>query len=137
MVPSTAFAGVKDLRERRGIKMVWRADQGYVPLVERLSDDHCGPFDSDTCGNDASNRENTQKLKEEKLASPFILRLHWRTSRTHPPRWVGCYRLDLRRLLEGGYMYRDPDGSPRLKIQHDGGEFYIRRRVSGPSVRLG
>jgi len=106
-------------------------------LVERLSDDRYGPFDSDICGNDASNRENTQKLKEEKLASPFILRLRWRTSGAHPPRWVGCYRLDLRRLLEGGYMYRDPDGSPRLKIQHDGGEFYIRRRVRGPAVRLG
>ncbi len=106
-------------------------------LVERLPDACSGPFDSDICGNDASNRENTQRVKEEKLARPFVLRLHWRTSRDLSPRQVGCYRLNLRGLLEGGYMYRDPDGSPRLKIQHDGGEFYIRRRVRGPAVRLG
>jgi hypothetical protein len=106
-------------------------------LVERLSDDHYGPFDSDICGNDESNRENSQKLKDQKLGSPFILRLHWKKSKAHLPRWVGCYRLNLRGLLDGGYMYRDPDGAPRLKIQHDGGAFYIRRTVKGPAVRLG
>jgi len=33
-------------------------------------------------------------------------------------------------------MGLDPDGSPRLKIQHDGDAFFIRRRKDGPAIEL-
>lgn len=106
-------------------------------LVKRLSDDTVGAqLDSDICGNDASNRENSQKLPAERLLRPFILRVSWKTHTKAQVRFRGCYQLDLKGLLDGGYIYRDPDDSLRLKIQHDGGELFIRRTREGPMIRL-
>jgi hypothetical protein len=107
-----------------------------IALVERLPDDFPGPFDSDICGNDASSRESSQSLSKGKLATPFVLRLHWKRTGKDSKRLIGCYRLDLSGLLACGCMYCDPDGSLRLKIQHDGGDYWIRRTRNGPSRRL-
>ena len=104
--------------------------------AEKLPDGFPGPFDSNICGNDASNRENSQRLNRAVLGRPFLLRVRWKSGRGGEEKLVGCYRLDLGRLLAGGYIYTDPDGSPRLKIQHDGGDFWIRRTRHGPSWRL-
>jgi hypothetical protein len=60
----------------------------------------------------------------------------WKTSAKEQARFRGCYRLDLKGLLDGGYLKRDPDGSLRLKIQHEGGDLFIRRTKQGPMVRL-
>lgn len=106
-------------------------------LANRLPDDFAGMIHSNITGNDQSARENSQQISATRLHAPFVLRLCWKKTASSKARVIGTFQLNLQALLSGDYIYLDPSGKLRLKIQHDGGEFFIRRRKDCPAVRLG
>ncbi|GEM_PF-774906 len=73
--------------------------------------------------------------------SPFYLRLLWRTSGEAQVYPVGIFKINLRGLLEAGYVNYDPvkdSTSPniRLRIVHSEARFFIQSDKKGPRLLM-
>ena len=73
--------------------------------------------------------------------SPLYLDLDWRQTAKDTAQHVGIFRLDMRELLEGGYIRHTPIGTKGddvlLRIvRSDTGEFFVQTNNSGPSYPL-
>jgi hypothetical protein len=54
------------------------------------------------------------------------------------PSFVGCYRLDLERLLKEDLIRVEGPGTVRLRFFHDhDGKVYLQRRLDAPRYLLG
>lgn len=70
--------------------------------------------------------------------SPMDLRLTWKPHTGAQPSLVGCFRLDLIRLLRDGFIREERDrGGVRLKFVRDGDSIYIRVRQGAPAAFVG
>lgn len=72
--------------------------------------------------------------------SPLIVKLDWRASAKSPIRPIGVFRLDLRSLLEGGYIRLERAMDPReVRIRFyraPDGFIYLQARNDSPRVRV-
>ena len=71
--------------------------------------------------------------------SPLLLELLWRPNATAQVSRVGLFRLNLEKLLAGGYIRRDPVDSihgndVRVRFVQANGRFYIQTRSGEPRV---
>lgn len=67
--------------------------------------------------------------------SPLYLELLWRAGKQTPVGRIGLFKLDLRRLLDGGYLRTESAGTNllRLRIKHArNGKFYIQIKDGSP-----
>jgi hypothetical protein len=90
----------------------------------------------DWTGNDESGRQHHNPVPLSN--SPRDVRLHWKTSKNAQPRFIGCYRLDLHKLLTEGYVRKDTAPTHvRLRFFHseDGG-IHIQVRRDSPALLL-
>lgn len=70
--------------------------------------------------------------------SPLVLAVSWRPSSARPARSVGCFRLDLRRLLDGDFVRTEGRGKVRLRFFHAGDAgVYVQRRLNTPRYLVG
>ena len=71
---------------------------------------------------------------------PVFIKLDWRESASHPAKAVGIYRLDLRRLLDGGYIRLEREDRPsevRVRIVHEpSGTFVLQVGRDMPRLEL-
>ena len=87
-------------------------------------------------GNDASARQHHGVVALE--ASPLILSLSWRSEVGAPAKFVGCYHLDLKRLLKEDLIRVEGAGEVRVRFYHDhDGKIYLQRRLDAPRFLLG
>lgn len=73
--------------------------------------------------------------------APVFLDLSWRPSKDDPETPVGLFRLDLRRLLQGGFIRHEPDGvaSGRARVRvvmRTDDTFALQVRTGAPSYPL-
>ncbi|MGH9896809.1 MAG: hypothetical protein ACREA0_33380 [bacterium] len=73
--------------------------------------------------------------------SPLYLALSWKETAADPEQPVGVFRLDLRGLLEAGYIRHDPVGSSgddvRLRVvRRADGTFWIQAKDAGPALEM-
>ena len=88
-------------------------------------------------GNDRSQRNHNGAVPLSE--DPLEIILRWKKSPEHPARPVGCFRLNLRALLEAGYIRADNKlGHVRLRFFHDhDGSIYIEVRPGRPRLLIG
>jgi hypothetical protein len=89
-------------------------------------------------GNDESDRNHngTVHLSE----SPLRLRLSWKKSPKDSAHLIGIFDLDLRRLLEAGYIHLEPksENEVRLRFYHGWDNMiYIQVNLKAPGLPLG
>lgn len=77
----------------------------------------------------------SKAIMSEKLNAPYVQELWWRLNKNTTPRLVGKFRLNLRRLIEEGYVSSTANGI-RMKIFHDSDGFSIRMNQTGPRVLI-
>lgn len=67
------------------------------------------------------------------------LRLNWRISKAHSPMFIGCYRLNLQKLLLGGFVRQDTKaGHVRVRLVHANDDgIYIQANKVSPRHFLG
>jgi len=88
-------------------------------------------------GNDEKGR-NTHHGAVPVGESPLDIRLEWCRSSNAPSRLIGCYRLDLERLLAAGYVREDSKPAHiRLRFAHLSGGIYIQTRDGAPALSAG
>jgi hypothetical protein len=103
---------------------------------ERLGTHTLEKTDRTWIGNDdsARNQHGVIRLAE----SPVTLRLSWRPSAMRPSVIVGCFRLDLRRLLANGLVRIERAGSVRVRFVHDEhGTVYLQVKRGEPQLEVG
>ncbi len=105
-------------------------------ICERLTGD-CGKGDLNWVGNDASERNQSGVVRGNAIS--VVLRLCWRASEDSPESFIGCYRLNLPGLEEGGFIRKESkSGKYRVRIVHKSdNDLYVQLNDAGPRIRLG
>jgi len=119
------------------------SDEGYPPihmshLVRKVVGAEPYLVRRDWTGNDESRRNHVGVVYLSE--SPLRLRLSWKEGRNSSVHLIGVFDLDLIRLLEGGYVRREPgtrDGV-RLRFLHGSDDvIYIQVNNSGSALPVG
>ena len=104
--------------------------------VEMLSQASVARANRRWTGNDASARQHHGVVAL--TSSPLVLSLSWRSEAGAPAKFVGCYRLDLERLLKEELIRVERAGEVRVRFYHDyDGKVYLQRRLGTPRFLLG
>jgi hypothetical protein len=131
------FAAVAEIGGAGGLSTTESAPATRM-LVSRVDCDEVGPGQREWVINDANHRHfhGVVRLSE----SPLALRLSWRATPESPEVLLGCFRLDLTRLLEDGYarLERDEDRSEiRLRFYRgDNGVVFVQTHSDAPALPI-
>ena len=122
--------------DNSGVPSSERHTNGSALLIEKT--DSCQMIGRDELrtgfldwtGNDESGRQHHNPVPLRN--SPRDVRLHWKRSKNAQPKLIGCYRLDLHKLLTEGYVRKDrtpthvrlgffhsEDGGIRIQVRRD------------------
>ena len=107
-------------------------------LVRRLQNSDVSEIDRDWTGNDESARHHHGRVSLS--ASPLKLRLSWKHSPKDSSHLIGIYELDLRRLLDAGYVRVEPktENEIRLRFYHGHDNLiYIQVNSNEPGLPIG
>lgn len=92
----------------------------------------------ETNGNSNSNGMNSKSIPETKGLSDYYMILNWHSGNPNTAQHIGCFKLDLKNLLLGHFIKKDPDGSYRLIIRClQDGHIAIQSDLSSPKIVLG
>ena len=107
-----------------------------VPGLEQLAPTLAVQRDRSWTGNDTSGRAHHGVIPL--ASSPLELSLSWRESAQHPSKLVGCFRLDLHRLLADGVIRSEDAKFVRVRFFHDlDGGVYLQTKRDAPRVLVG
>jgi hypothetical protein len=107
-------------------------------LVRRVQNSDVSEIRRDWTGNDESARNHYGRV--DLSESPLKLRLSWKQSPKDSAHLIGIYELDLRRLLDGGYVRVEPkkENEIRLRFYHGYDNLiYIQVNSSEPGLPIG
>ncbi len=105
-------------------------------FVERTSEARMTGKHRNWTGNDQNARchHGRVRLSED----PLYLRLHWKTSPTASPRFVGSFEIKLRKLLVNEYIRDEGGGFVRLRFYHGHDDvIYVKQRLDWPGIPVG
>ena len=111
---------------------------GMTHFVRRLQNSDVSEIDRDWTGNDESarNHHNRVSLNE----SPLKLRLSWKRTPKDSSHLIGIYELDLRRLLEAGFVRVEPKTGNEIRLRFYHGHdnlIYIQVNSNEPGLPIG
>ena len=87
-------------------------------------------------GNDESARNHNCKVGRNE--NPLVMHLSWRANGETPAKFVGCYRINMPRLVREGYALPEGTNEARLRFYHDSdGVVYIGRGQKFPRIPVG
>jgi hypothetical protein len=107
-------------------------------LVRRVPNEEASDIRRDWTGNDESDRNHNGRIRLSE--SPLSLRLYWKKSPKDSARLVGIFDLDLRRLLQAGYIRFEPksENEIRLRFYHGWDNvIYIQVNLKEPGLPIG
>jgi len=107
-------------------------------LVHRIQDSDASEIRRDWTGNDESARNHHGRVSLSE--SPLKLRLSWKHSPIDSAYLIGIYELDLRRLLDAGYVRVEPktENEIRLRFYHGYDNLiYIQVNSNEPGLPIG
>ncbi len=106
-------------------------------LFERFqNEEELGPGARHWTGNDENGNHHHSPIRLNQKT--LDIHLQWKAADGAPAAEVGCFRLNLPRLLECGYIRKEGADQIRLRFVHDDdGCVYIQTRNDGPRLLMG
>lgn len=107
-------------------------------LVRRISNEEASNIRREWTGNDESQRNHNGKVPLSE--TPLRLRLSWKKGPNDSAHLVGIFDLDLKQLLEAGYIRYDAnsESNVRLRFYHDWDNLvYIEVKSIQPRLPIG
>ena len=111
-------------------------DVSNLKLCKRIIYEELDEEYLDWTGNDINNNSHHGAINTNK--SQRDIRLHWRKSPSSQKWMIGCYRLNLKGLIDGGYVRRIDNDHVLLRFFHtDDGVISIHPGQNGPKLAIG
>ena len=107
-------------------------------FVRRVPNEEASDIRRDWTGNDESDRNHNGKVSLSE--SPLRLCLSWKKNPKDSAHLIGIFDLDLRRLLEAGYIRSEPksENEVRLRFYHGWDNvIYIQVNLKEPGLPIG
>jgi len=107
-------------------------------FVRRVENAETSDIRRDWTGSDESYRNHNGKVALSE--SPLRLRLSWKKSPKDSARLIGIFDLDLRGLLEAGYIRPEPksENEVRLRFYHGSDNvIYVQVNLKEPRLPIG
>ena len=105
-------------------------------LVERIRPEELPRKHRKWIGNDENARNHNGAV--ERTENPLFMHLSWKTGKNATVRLVGCYRINMSRLVREGYALSEGSDQARLRFYRErNSAIYIGRGRKFPRIPVG